>query len=116
MTKHPEKLLALVVFTTLASFTIARAQSTPASPTPVATPTASSTPDASATPDVSATPEPSASPTASAAADKWEFYKDKTAEWRWRHWDGNGNEIGAATEGYKNLADCEQNAKRNGFQ
>jgi uncharacterized protein YegP (UPF0339 family) len=47
--------------------------------------------------------------------DKWEIYKDKQEEWRWRRTAPNGNIVGAATEGYKNRQDCEANAKRNGY-
>jgi outer membrane protein OmpA-like peptidoglycan-associated protein/uncharacterized protein YegP (UPF0339 family) len=47
--------------------------------------------------------------------DKWEFYKDAENKWRWRHTAPNGNIVGAATEGYVNKADCEGNARRNGW-
>ena len=47
--------------------------------------------------------------------DKWEFYKDAEDKWRWRRTAPNGNIVGAATEGYANRADCEGNARRNGF-
>ncbi len=47
--------------------------------------------------------------------DKWEFYKDIKGEWRWRRIASNGREVGASTEGYKNKADCESNARRNGW-
>jgi len=48
--------------------------------------------------------------------DKWEFYKDqRTNKWRWRRTAPNGNIVGATTEGYVNKADCEGNARRNGW-
>jgi len=48
--------------------------------------------------------------------DKWEFYKDTQDQWRWRRTASNGNIVGAATEGYVNKADCEGNARRNGWE
>jgi len=48
--------------------------------------------------------------------DKWEFYKDVQEQWRWRRTAPNGNIVGAATEGYENKADCEGNARRNGWE
>jgi outer membrane protein OmpA-like peptidoglycan-associated protein/uncharacterized protein YegP (UPF0339 family) len=47
--------------------------------------------------------------------DKWEFYKDTQDKWRWRRTAPNGNIVGATTEGYVNKADCEGNARRNGW-
>lgn len=47
--------------------------------------------------------------------DKWEFYQDKQGLWRWRRIAPNGQIVGASTEGYKNKADCEANARRNGW-
>ena len=47
--------------------------------------------------------------------DKWEFYKDSTAKWRWRRIASNGKVVGASTEGYVNKSDCESNARRNGW-
>ena len=44
--------------------------------------------------------------------DKWEFYTDKRGEQRWGRKAGNGNIIGAASEGYKSKSDCEANMKR----
>ena len=46
--------------------------------------------------------------------DKLELYKDKKGEWRWRKIASNGEIVGASSEGYKNKADCEANAQRNG--
>ena len=48
--------------------------------------------------------------------DKWEFYKDKADEWRWRRTAPNGEVVGASTEGYHNLEDCLENAKRSGYE
>lgn len=47
--------------------------------------------------------------------DKWEFYKDKGGEWRWRRTASNGRIVGASTQGYVNKSDCVENAKRNGY-
>lgn len=47
--------------------------------------------------------------------DHWEFYNDAGTKWRWRRKSPNGNIVGAATEGYSNRADCEANARRNGW-
>ena len=46
---------------------------------------------------------------------KWEFYKDKNNEWRWRSIASNGKIVGASTEGFKNLLDCIANAELNGY-
>lgn len=43
---------------------------------------------------------------------RWDFYVDEAGEWRWRRFAANGEQVGASTEGYKNRADCEANAKR----
>ena len=48
--------------------------------------------------------------------DKWEIYKDTEEQWRWRRTAPNGNIIGASTQAYKNKADCEGNARRNGWK
>ncbi|WP_084512463.1 DUF1508 domain-containing protein [Geothrix fermentans] len=47
--------------------------------------------------------------------DKWEFYKDAQGEWRWRRVAVNGRVVGASSQGYKNQADCVENARRNGY-
>jgi outer membrane protein OmpA-like peptidoglycan-associated protein/uncharacterized protein YegP (UPF0339 family) len=47
--------------------------------------------------------------------DKWEFYKDHENKWRWRRTAPNGNIVGATMEGYVNKADCEGNARLNGW-
>ncbi|RMF41503.1 MAG: DUF1508 domain-containing protein [Alphaproteobacteria bacterium] len=44
--------------------------------------------------------------------DKFEVYKDKRGEWRWRRIATNGKIVGAASEGYKSKADCEANMNR----
>jgi len=49
-------------------------------------------------------------------ADKWGFYKDSKGEWRWRRTAPNGEIVGRSSEGYKNRADCEANARRNGWR
>jgi uncharacterized protein YegP (UPF0339 family) len=48
-------------------------------------------------------------------SDKWEVYKDKRGEFRWRRKAANGNITGSASESYVKKADCEANAKRNGM-
>jgi uncharacterized protein YegP (UPF0339 family) len=48
--------------------------------------------------------------------DTWEFYQDTENQWRWRRTARNGNIVGAASEGYANKADCEGNARRNGWE
>jgi uncharacterized protein YegP (UPF0339 family) len=47
--------------------------------------------------------------------DDWDIYKDSADKWRWRRKAGNGEIVGASSEGYANRADCEANAKRHGF-
>ncbi|MFH0702384.1 MAG: DUF1508 domain-containing protein [bacterium] len=44
--------------------------------------------------------------------DKFEYYKSSNNEYRWRVSASNGKIIGAASEGYWNKSDCENNAKR----
>jgi uncharacterized protein YegP (UPF0339 family) len=48
-------------------------------------------------------------------ADKWEFYTDAQGMWRWRRTAPNGKIVGSSTEVYRNRADCEANARRNGW-
>lgn len=48
--------------------------------------------------------------------DKLEVYKDAAGYWRWRRTAPNGQIVGASTEGYVNKADCEANARRNGWR
>ena len=47
--------------------------------------------------------------------DSWEFYKDNAGEWRWRRTAPNGRIVAASSQGYKNRADCQENARRNGW-
>jgi outer membrane protein OmpA-like peptidoglycan-associated protein/uncharacterized protein YegP (UPF0339 family) len=47
--------------------------------------------------------------------DQWEFYKDVGDAWRWRRIDLNGTIVGTSTGGYPNKADCEENARHNGW-
>lgn len=45
--------------------------------------------------------------------DKFEVYKDKRGEFRWRRRSSaNGQIVGASSESYKRKADCEANMKR----
>lgn len=37
---------------------------------------------------------------------KYELYKDKRGEWRWRLKARNGEQIACSGEGYKNKTDC----------
>ncbi len=47
--------------------------------------------------------------------DKWEIYKDKRGEFRWRRTAVNGEITGASSESYKSKGDCTANAERNGM-
>jgi uncharacterized protein YegP (UPF0339 family) len=47
--------------------------------------------------------------------DKWEFYQDSEAKWRWRRTASNGRIVGASTQGYVNKSDCIANARLNGY-
>jgi len=47
--------------------------------------------------------------------DKWEFYKDKRGEDRWRRVASNGKIVGASTEGYSRKSYAERNAERHGY-
>lgn len=49
------------------------------------------------------------------AKDKWEVYKDKRGEFRWRRTAVNGEITGASSESYKAKGDAESNAQRNGM-
>lgn len=44
--------------------------------------------------------------------DKFEVYKDKRGEFRWRRKASNGAIVGASSEGYKSKKDCEANMNR----
>lgn len=46
---------------------------------------------------------------------QFSFYEDNAGEWRWRRTASNGEIVGASTEGYKNLHDCERNASLHGW-
>ncbi|QTD48405.1 YegP family protein [Sulfidibacter corallicola] len=48
-------------------------------------------------------------------ADKWEFYRDRAGEWRWRRIAPNGNIVGASSEGYSNKSNCIENTRRHGY-
>jgi len=39
-------------------------------------------------------------------AARYELYKDRADEWRWRYMAKNGEEIAKSSEGYKNKGDC----------
>lgn len=49
------------------------------------------------------------------STDTWKMYMDVAGEWRWQRKAPNGEIVGAAHEGYKNLLDCKRNALRNGL-
>ena len=42
---------------------------------------------------------------------RWEIYKDKGGEYRWRAIAVNGNVVGASSEGYERLVSCVENAR-----
>ena len=44
--------------------------------------------------------------------DKFEVYKDKRGEYRWRRKASNGRIVGASSEGYNKKKDCEANMNR----
>lgn len=48
--------------------------------------------------------------------DKWEIYKDKKGEWRWKRVAPNGRPVGNSSEGYVNKSDCIANARRHGYK
>jgi uncharacterized protein len=48
---------------------------------------------------------------------KFEVYKDKKGEWRWKFKASNGDILADSGEGYKNKSDCEagiESVKHNG--
>ena len=45
---------------------------------------------------------------------KLENYKDADGEWRWKLTASNGKVRDSSSEGFKNYADCESNAKLTG--
>lgn len=57
-------------------------------------------------------PEAPASDYKDGINDKWTFEKDSKGEWRWTRRARNGEITGASHEGFKNLKDCENNARR----
>jgi len=46
--------------------------------------------------------------------DRWETYKDKRDEFRWRRKASNGKIVGSACEGYTQKSACEASAQRHG--
>lgn len=48
-------------------------------------------------------------------SDRWEVYKDKRNEFRWRRIARNRAVTGASSQSYKAKKDAEENAKRNGM-
>lgn len=48
--------------------------------------------------------------------DKWEFYKDKKEEFRWRRRASNGNIVGSSSEGYSSRSAAGTNAERHGHK
>ncbi|MGB8315441.1 MAG: DUF1508 domain-containing protein [Aestuariivirga sp.] len=51
------------------------------------------------------------------SGDKWEFYKDKRGESRWRAISkANGRQVGKSTEGFASPSGCKNNAKLNGWK
>lgn len=54
-------------------------------------------------------------PDALGATDRWEVYKDKRNEFRWRRIAKNRAVTGASSQSYKAKKDAEANAKRNGM-
>ena len=48
--------------------------------------------------------------------DKWEFSKNNLRKWRWRRITSNGEVVGSGPRGYKIKADCEANARYNGWE
>lgn len=47
--------------------------------------------------------------------DRWEVYKDKRGEFRWRRVARNGKIVGKSTESYKARASAKANAERHGM-
>jgi uncharacterized protein YegP (UPF0339 family) len=48
------------------------------------------------------------------ADDRWEIYKDKRGNFRWRRMARNGRITGTSSVGYASKKNCEANAARNG--
>lgn len=47
--------------------------------------------------------------------EQWAFYQDNRGKWRWRRTAPNGEIIGASTQGYAQIRDCERNADLHGW-
>ncbi len=47
--------------------------------------------------------------------EEFQFYQDKKRRWCWRHVDGDGSVIEHSKECYATLAECVNDAKRNGY-
>ncbi len=47
---------------------------------------------------------------------KWEFYKDRAGEFRWRTRAANGHILACSGEGYKRKRDCEHCAGLHGWK
>ena len=47
--------------------------------------------------------------------DRWEFHQEGNGDWRWTRKAPNGETVGVSHEGYRNKADCQANATRNGW-
>jgi len=47
---------------------------------------------------------------------RWEFYKDKRKEWRWKRIANNNKITHASTEGFKNRVDCVDNATQAAYK
>lgn len=49
------------------------------------------------------------------ATDRWEIYKDKRGQFRWRRVARNGKIVGKSTENYTSRAHAKANAERHGM-
>jgi hypothetical protein len=47
--------------------------------------------------------------------DKWRFYQGVRNEWRWYHFDENGDVAAGCDQGFDELAACMDNAAEHGF-
>ncbi|GMG84102.1 hypothetical protein LNKW23_33160 [Paralimibaculum aggregatum] len=47
-----------------------------------------------------------------AGEDRFEIFRDKRGNYRWRRIDGEGGVVGASSEGYVSRSDCEANMNR----
>lgn len=48
--------------------------------------------------------------------DVWRFYPDKAGKFRWTRRAQNGEIVGASSQGYFSIRDCEANAARMGWR